>query len=94
MAKIYALTLAKDERGRFRSVKFQPDPAVIGVNALIEGLRAGQAAVERARYEAKQAVKAAEAEWRRETRTKLLAFVLFDLMAGALLFAGYAGIVG
>lgn len=92
MAKIYTLT--KDELGRFRSVKEMPDPAVAGVYALIEGLRAGQAAINRDRYEARQVIAKAKAEHRQETRTKLLAFALFDLMAGVMIYVMYAGING
>lgn len=70
------------------------DPALMGVHALIEGLRAGQAELERLGWEGKAARQAAKAERRQETRTKLLAFFLFVLMASLMIGFMYAGIVG
>jgi len=70
------------------------DPALVGVYALIEGLQAGKDKLDRLRYEAKEAKRAAKAEHRQETKTKLTAFVLFDLMAACLIYAMWAGING
>lgn len=70
------------------------DPALMGVHALVQGLRAGQAELERLGWEGKAARRAAKAERRQETRTKLLAFFLFVLMASLMIGFMYAGIKG
>jgi hypothetical protein len=61
------------------------DPAVLGVYALIDGLRAGQAAIDREKRDHEAARQAARQEVRQEGRTKRIAFVLYYLMAAILM---------
>lgn len=88
------ISMYRDDLGRIRALPQMADPAVAGVNALIQGLRAAQAELNQQRCEARQAVKAEKARRRQETRTKLTAFVLFDLMSACMLYAMWAGING
>src|SRR5262245_5827917 len=70
------------------------DPRLAAVIALTNGLRAGKAHIDRLRQEGKEALAKAKAERRAETRTKLVAFGLFDLMAACLVYTMWAGIQG
>lgn len=78
---------------RQRRVRRQ-DREVAGVYALIEGLRAGKAKIDELRIQAAQAEIAERLERRQETRTKLVAFGLFYMMAGLMLWFMWAGIQG
>jgi hypothetical protein len=70
------------------------DPALLGVLALVEGLRAGQAELERLGWEGKATRLAAKAERRQETRTKLAAFSIYYLLAAVMVGMLYAGAGG
>jgi hypothetical protein len=76
------------------SASVTADPALMGVLALIEGLRAGQAEIDRIKHEARQAAAEAKAERRQESRTKAIAFVIYYAMAAVLGYAAWAGING
>src|SRR5262245_18665191 len=72
----------------------QQDPALLGVYALIEGLRAGEVAIHRERREQALLKREGRATRRMMLRHKLLAFVLFCLMSALLLGLLWAGAHG
>src|SRR5262245_22491623 len=71
-------------RSNHRSRGATSDPALIGVYALIEGLRAGQAELARLGWESKATRLAAKAARRQEIKDKATAFVLFWVMSALL----------
>jgi|SRR5262245_32439531 len=70
------------------------DAALAGVHALIQGLRAGQAELARQGWEGKAARRAARAERRQETRTKMAAFAIYYLLAAVMCGTMYAAAHG
>ena len=70
---------------RARSPKV--DTKLLALHALTAGFRAAKAEIDQARLEAR-------AEQRQESRTKTIAFCLYYLMAGVMVFVMYAGITG
>ena len=70
------------------------DPALLGIYALIDGLRAGQAAIAREKEEQEIILQALRQEARQQSRTKLIAFGMYYLMAAILVGTFWAGAHG
>src|SRR5262245_59910750 len=70
------------------------EAAMAGVHALIQGLRAGQAEIDRLKQEAQRGAAQAKAERRQEFRTNMAAFAIYYLLAAVMCGTIYAAAHG